>query len=190
MAKKTQKNKTWIFVVIPITIIAIVICVLFLLKTKMATNIVEFDNTEQIIQKPTNSITKMTAGEILEKIKEKVPFVDKITVYTTETDPNGALGRPNKYTSKASFSDNRVEQPVQEDLDGNYKENLVGGTIEVFNNNEDCASRFTYINELQKSMPILGSQYIYQYKNILLRVDGDLTPEQAKNYENAFLELQ
>lgn len=127
-------------------------------------------------------ITKSTAEEVVNLLKEKVKSIDNIIVYNEENDPNKLLGRPNSYTSKVNFTDNRLEQ-----TDTN---NPKGGSLEVFENDDDCSSRLNYIEDIQKSVKIVGTQYLYQYKNVLLRIDGDLTPEQAKEYETAFTELQ
>ena len=127
------------------------------------------------------NITKSTAEEIVSLLKERVSTIENIIVYNEETDPNNSLGRPNQYTSKVNFADSRVEQ---------FGDSPTGGTVEVFNNETDCKTRADYISSLQQNMPLLGSQYIYQYKNILLRIDQELTPTQAREYEAAFIELQ
>lgn len=60
-----------------------------------------------------------------------------------------------------------------------------GGSVEVFNNATDAEARYTYVEEVNKVMSAF-TQYLYLSDNILLRVDGDLTPEQAEEYRTAF----
>lgn len=152
-----------------------------------------------------NKSTSMTAEEVVNKIKEKNSNVGEIVVYNEETDPNDKLGRPNQYTSKATFADNRLDQPqkiTMEELNNNEeyseyqteeeKENLiksnndpVGGTVEVFETKEDAEARKNYIEALSS----ISSQYCYLIDKTLFRVEGDLTPTQAQEYETAFNEI-
>ena len=52
----------------------------------------------------------MTAEEICNELKNNNNNIGKIVVYTEETDSNNLLGRPNQYTSKVNFADNRISQ--------------------------------------------------------------------------------
>lgn len=116
-----------------------------------------------------------SSKELLEQLQEKNSNLSEIEEFTSETDPNGKLGKPGYYISKADFSDSRVEQI------GEY---LCGGTIETFSSEKDCESRADYLNGLND--PDLGAfglnQYVYQYDCVLFRVSYDLTPEQAEEY--------
>lgn len=116
-----------------------------------------------------------SSKELLEQLQEKNSNLSEIEEFTSETDPNGKLGKPGYYISKADFSDVRVEQV------GEY---LCGGTIETFSSEKDCESRADYLNGLND--PDLGAfglnQYVYQYDCVLFRVSYDLTPEQAEEY--------
>lgn len=123
------------------------------------------------------------AESLLTELKEKNSNLDKIQAFTAETDPNEKLGRPGNYISKADFSDTRLDQEGSE-----Y---LVGGTLETFSSKEDCKKRAEYLNKMND--PSIGflalNQYVYQYDEVLLRVDYDLTPEQADEYKNQFDEI-
>ena len=103
-------------------------------------------------------------------------------MYTEETDSNNLLGRPNQYTSKVNFADNRISQEYVEENDAK------GGTIEVFNNKTDMKKRKEYIEQISNSSSIFA-QYIYSKGNVLLRLEKDLTPEQAQEYEKIFNQI-
>ena len=119
----------------------------------------------------------ITAEGIGNVIKANVPTMSGIVVYTEDTDTNKLLGRPNQYTSKVNFADTRTEQLS--------KDNPTGGSVEVFANPQDAKTRWTYVDEISKSSPMF-TQYLYLNGNVLLRIDGALTPSQAKEYETAF----
>ena len=125
---------------------------------------------------------KFTAEEIINKMKEKSSNIGKVVVYTEETDSNKLLGRPNQYTSKIQFADNRVDQSHAEENDA------IGGTIEVFNSKEDMEKRKNYIETISSSASFF-TRYIYAKDYAILRLESDITPEQAKEYENLFYEV-
>lgn len=127
----------------------------------------------------TPSIKKMTAEEICNLLKENNTNVNTITVFDAETDPNELLGRPNGYTSKADFEDIRVEQISDEFK--SFEGEVVGGSIEVFDNNKGAQSRVDYINAIAENAPMFA-EYNYVYDNVVLRLDKSLTPEQAQEY--------
>ena len=158
-----------------------------------------FNENTKIINKK-----QMTAEEVVQKLKEKCPNIGEIVVYNEETDPNEKLGRPNQYTSKANFADTRLEQNEKtsmEDLNNEeYTQNMTeeekkvyiqsnnsptGGMVEVFLNKEDAKSRKDYIEALNS----VSTQYCYLIDCTLLRIEGNLTPTQAQEYETAFNEI-
>lgn len=124
----------------------------------------------------------MTAEEICNELKNNNNNIGKIVVYTEETDSNNLLRRPNQYTSKVNFADNRISQEYVEENDAK------GGTIEVFNNKTDMKKRKEYIEQISNSSSIFA-QYIYSKGNVLLRLEKDLTPEQAQEYEKIFNQI-
>ena len=115
-------------------------------------------------------------------LKKWIPNIGKIVVYTVETDLNELLGRPNQYTSKVQFADNRLSQEFVEENDA------VGGTVEVFENEKDMNNRKEYIESISSQASIFA-EYTYSAGNALLRLDNELTPEQAKEYEEAFYSI-
>ena len=116
-----------------------------------------------------------TAEEIVKEFIKEGLDIGTVIVYDETTDPNKKLGRPNQYISKASFSDSRLTQEVYEGADP------VGGTVEVFNNSNDAKTRYDYIYSVTHGT--IYEQYMYLHKNVLLRLDFNLTPTQASEYE-------
>lgn len=131
---------------------------------------------------PTKEVKEFTAENLLLYLKDKNSNLDKIVVYDENTDPNEKLGRPGNYIGKADFSDSRIEQTG---------EDLIGGTIEVFENSKDCQSRADYLDKFNdSSLGAFGvNAYIYQYDKAVLRVDYKLTPEQAEEYHTQMDEI-
>lgn len=119
---------------------------------------------------------------LLQELQEKNVNLSEIQVFNEETDPNGNLGRPGNYISKADFADSRLEQV------GEY---LCGGTIETFSSEDDCQKRYEYLDGFDDpSLGILGlNQYMYKYDKVIFRVSFDLTPEQAEEYKTQMDEI-
>ena len=67
-------------------------------------------------------------------------------------------------------------------------EDLTGGTIEVFNNKADMEKRKNYVETLSSSASIFN-QYIYANDYAILRLENELTPTQAQEYEKVFNEI-
>jgi hypothetical protein len=99
--------------------------------------------------------------------------------YTAETDPNEQLGRPHGYTSKANFADSRLER---QEFDGELSLDS-GGSVEVFDNEEDAKDRFGYLDAVARGF--LG-EYHYLRDVTILRLSKSFTPDQAAEYESAF----
>jgi len=118
-----------------------------------------------------------TAEDYLSALQEAGCPIGQITVFDAETDPNGNLGRPNQYTAKADFIDTTAETAMC--------------TIEIFASKEDCDSRYEYLKQFDD--PEMGAfglnQYMYKSELAILRVGYDVTPDNAKIYEDAFAEL-
>lgn len=106
--------------------------------------------------------------------KSGLPIAD-VVAYTSETDPNKLLGRPNQYAIKVSWTDTRV--PELNPLSSKP-------TIEVFTSAPALAAWKQYIEALGTAGPLFA-QYVYvnEARMALCRVPRDFTPEQAKDYE-------
>ncbi len=124
----------------------------------------------------TSSSNGGTSTEVLAILKAAGAPIGTVTVFTAENDPNKLLGRPGQYVAKFNFVDTRLEQPKGE---------IVGGTIESFSNGDDLQRRLEYVKGISQSSPMFVE---YEYTNglMLLRLSGDLTPEQAEEYDSVF----
>lgn len=149
-------------------------------KKEGSTTIIATVNSKKYTCKITvkEKLLSHTAEDIIDEFINANIDVDIVIVYDETTDPNNKLGRPNQYTSKASFSDSRLVQETYEGADP------VGGTVEVFSNSADCKVRYDYIKAVASGSFL--EQYMYQNKNALLRLDFGLTPSQAAEYEEVF----
>ena len=116
------------------------------------------------------------AAAIMDYLIANTPNIGNFVEYDEATDTNGLLGRPGQYTSKINFAITTLEQ--------NDENDPKGGSIEVFANSEDAEARYTYIQELGQSMPILA-EYDYLNEYVLLRIDYDVLPSEEKVYEEA-----
>ncbi|AZO95238.1 hypothetical protein [Halocella sp. SP3-1] len=120
-----------------------------------------------------SKIINLTAEEVINAFQDWSIPIDEIEIYTTETDPNNLLGRPGQYIGKVNWSDSRIEQ---------YGDGLKGGTIEIFDSEKELKNRKEYLEPLIEQP--LFAQYMYVHNNVILRLDNELTPEQAEEYKN------
>jgi hypothetical protein len=126
----------------------------------------------------------MTAKAVLDKLTAAALPISNSAVQDENTDPNNLLGRPNGYTSRASF-----------DLSGGDPESKPygidrGGVIEVFADAAAAKTRADYIAGLQKQSPILGTEYHYLNGPVLVRITGKVKPSDAAKYEAAVAALR
>lgn len=179
ITKKQIYKKWWFLLIVLLVIVGIIVISISINKTQTTNTVAR--NQEQ---------EKMTAEEIVNKLKEKGLSIGKIVVYTEETDLNNLLGRPNQYTSKIIFEDIRLEQvnANNEFLNEEERNEPTGGTIEVFNNKADMEKRKNYVETLSSSASIFN-QYIYANDYAILRLENELTPTQAQEYEKVFNEI-
>lgn len=138
-------------------------------------------NNTLTVYAATKTLSKMTAQEIANKLKSAGFPIKNIINYTSKTDPNGLLGKTNQYTSKVNFADTRLSQYSSSDP--------AGGSIEVFKTKSDATKRKKYIESIMSGVSFL-KEYIYQYDNVLLRLDYDLTSSQVKVYKTAFSNMK
>lgn len=131
-----------------------------------------------------------TAEEYLTDLKAKNSNVTEVLAWTEDTDINGKLGRPNEYTSKADFSDSRVEEFFSSQAE-KLEFGLSGGTIEVFETEADCDARYSYLKQfLDPSLGAFGlEQYMYKYKKAIFRVSYDIKPSEASTYKQQMDEI-
>lgn len=154
------------------------------------TDVVEV-HEEEVVEEPVEEVAEeLTAGELLEKLSEVNENVTEILVWTEETDINGNLGRPNQYTSKADFSDSRVEEYATTE-EAKLESGLKGGTIEVFSSSSDCQTRYDYLKTfMDPSIGAFGlNQYMYKYDKVIFRVSYDVVPSEAEVYKEQMDEI-
>lgn len=128
----------------------------------------------------------MTAEQVVSQLAQRVPSAKPGVVFTAETDPNKLLGRPNGYTSKASFTDSRVNSEDVIDT----REGAVdpGGSVEVFADEQAAQNRLKYIQAMTAGVPAF-TEYGYVSGPVLVRVSKSLTPDQAAEYQEALAEI-
>ncbi len=126
--------------------------------------------------------------QVIQAFKDKGLPIGKVFIHNAENDPNKLLGRPDGYTASAKFEDTSVEQdqPIENDEIILPK----GGIIEIWNTQEAAEARKDYIDEVTDlmNMPAL-KQYMYIHKGVLLRLEYDIVPDQAKKYEDVLNSL-
>jgi hypothetical protein len=121
----------------------------------------------------------MDATAVLAKLTAAKLPISNGAVQDENTDPNNLLGRPNGYTSRASFD------VTGGDRQGNKATVDRGGVIEVFADATAAKTRADYIAALQKASPILGTEYHYLHGPVLVRVSGKVKPSVAAGFQAA-----
>lgn len=120
----------------------------------------------------------LTAEDVVERFKKLNMPIGEVIVYNEETCPNDLLGRPGQYIGKADWEDTRVEQ---------FGDSLTGGTVEVFDNQNSSLKRKEYLEPFLEEAMFL--QYLFVHKNVIVRIDKELTPTQADEYKDALESL-
>ena len=149
-------KKKIILIALIVAVLLFVLGVFVFIKKNNTTATFTNDNQEE--KNKVVNTKEATAEDIIKLMKEKNNNIGKIVVYNEETDLNNLLGRPNQYTSKIQFADNRLDQSYVEENDAK------GGTIEVFNSKKDLENRKSYIETVSASASVFA-QYIYSKEN-------------------------
>ncbi|GAA2359318.1 hypothetical protein GCM10010170_053540 [Dactylosporangium salmoneum] len=110
--------------------------------------------------------------------------VSNVAAQDENTDPNNLLGRPGGYVSRASF-----DVPGG-DKDGKLYDIDRGGVVEVFADASAAQARSKYIQDVLKSMQMLGTEYDYLNGGVLVRITGKVKPSVAKPFEAAVAGLK
>ena len=116
-----------------------------------------------------SNFKKLETDYVMSKLHLQIDNVDEYIIYNENNDPNELLGRQGQYIGKANWNDKRT--------DGEDK----NCTIEVFNDKEALKNRKKYLKQFTEST--IFSQYLYTHKNIIMRINGELTPSQAQEYK-------
>jgi hypothetical protein len=125
----------------------------------------------------TTAAQAMTASDVVAKLKTAGLPIAETKDYTADDDPNKLLGRPNQYTSKTSFHDSTLPKSASFSTDG-------GGSVEVFDTADLAKAREDYVKSVIGTSALLA-EYDYLSGPVLLRLGHELTPTQAKAYQDA-----
>jgi hypothetical protein len=133
----------------------------------------------------TTQATVLDAKGVLDRLKAAQLPLSAIAVQDENTDPNGKLGRPGGYTSRAS-----ADVPGGDKNGDKYGIDR-GLVVEVFTSTEDADARSKFIQDTLKAAQILGTEYHYRPadKRILVRLTGKVKPSEAKKFEQAVAAL-
>ena len=144
-------------------------------------------NQDEPIQEKTQEVEKIVdtknPAEVIQAFKNNGLPIGEVLVHTAESDPNTLMGRPEGYIAFAHFEDTNVEQ-MSPDADDLYP---MGGSVEIWKTQEEAEARKSYLEEVTKMMNMSPlKQYRYVNKEMLLRLEYDIRPDQAKKYEEVF----
>lgn len=126
-------------------------------------------------------VVKLTANDIMNKFVEADFGIDTYVVYTEDSDTNGLMGLDGQYISKVNFADNSLEQDESGDL--------LGGSIEVFDNKDDLNDRVVWLKAAFRKMPIFTEELVVN-GNYLLRLSGKLDSELTNKYTEFFKRIK
>ena len=120
-------------------------------------------------------------------LKLDIKGLDFLYPFNEKNDLNKQLGRPNQYIEKVSWPDPLIDPKFESDgyYESDNPEDFIGGTIEKFRNKTDLERRYNYIKSVHLAMP-MTNQYMYKKGLFLLRLDREMTPTDAKKYEQKF----
>ena len=121
------------------------------------------------------------AASVVTGMKTAGAPVTLAVTYTAQSDVNHLLGRPGQYTSKAAFTDARVEGAASAGK-GDVE---AGGGVECFDNKADTEKRAAYVATISQSASMFA-EYDWVAGDCLLRLSRYLTPEQASTNVAAF----
>ncbi|MFC9964597.1 hypothetical protein ACFVH4_10190 [Nocardia ignorata] len=120
------------------------------------------------------------ASTIAEFLRNRLSTITNVVTITEDNDPNNLIGRPNGYVDAAVVYDATTACP---DLGTDC-----GATIEVWPTPDAAQQRANYIADLQRTNPILGTEYHHLRGRVLLRVAGSIKPSLDAKYSTAFHE--
>ena len=123
-------------------------------------------------------------------LKLDIKGLDFLYPFNEKNDLNNQLGRPNQYIEKVSWPDQLIDPKFESDgyYDSDNPEDFIGGTIEKFRSTADLNRRYNYIKSVHLAMP-MTNQYMYKKGLFLLRLDREMTPTDAKRYEQKFYQV-
>lgn len=120
----------------------------------------------------------LTAEQVTNYFAQEGMPIGNLMIFTEETDPNNQLGRPNSYTSKVNFEDERT---LSEQTDTTSPDYIPNNTLEVFETEKNAKARYDYLKSISDETSL--AQYMYLDETMLLRLDPNLLPKEAEKYE-------
>ena len=124
-------------------------------------------------------LSNMSGKQIISTLKTNGFPIHSYNIYSTnKSDPNHLLGKPHQYKCKIDFQDRTY---MDDDIE-------CSGTVEIFKNSSDATRRRKYLKTIYDAVPS-WSMRMYQYSNVLLRIDYSVASKRAKYYKNAFSDM-
>ena len=133
---------------------------------------------------PTPTPAAKTAEQFAQALKSAGMPIGDITIIGKDNDPSKLFGQPGQYTSRVDFADTRIDA---DQIPANVKSVVApGGSIEVFEHAENASARIELIKTISG---MLAPEHDYLKGAVILRISGQLTEDQAKEYEAKFMSL-
>lgn len=128
---------------------------------------------------PTPTVSPLLGDAVAAAVRASGQPINDLVVYTAETDPNKLLGRPGQYIAKVSWKVPPIVAATRDDA-----------TIEIFADAASMQARYAYIDGIIKSSPLfLQWMYRNEARLAILRLPKELTPDQAKAWEDWFKKI-
>jgi hypothetical protein len=110
-----------------------------------------------------------------------VPGIVDISAVTEDNDPNGNMNKAGGYTAQVFFSSDLIDQSSVYGTTVIEKGTNCGGSIEVYSNVDDAASREAYLATFDGGILASGSHKVIG--TVLVRTSDNLTASQQKELE-------
>jgi hypothetical protein len=122
-------------------------------------------------QAPTTTIKTPTARALIEGFKQSGLPVGMVVCFNDENDPNELLNRPGGYIEKCDWADKREEQlHAKADYnDPNSDFDLIGGSIETYEEPEGAASRAEELRAFEGGILSTGYTFTPKEEKYLFR---------------------
>ena len=107
---------------------------------------------------------------------------EDFVVFDSGNDPSGLLGQEGYYSSKASFMDSRYDTQGRIEFDWTDVNKDFGGTIEFFDNEDDCKAREAEVEDAIASFGFAGAMSAYRCGTVYLRIGPEVEADVAEEY--------
>lgn len=126
--------------------------------------------------KGTSTDIDVVAKTIVKEVNSAVKTIQ----ITEDNDGNNLIGRPNGYSQAIVVTDKTLGacSLSKPGID-------CGVVIELWPNSTGASKRADYIQAVQKTSPLLGSEWHQIKGNALIRISGKLKPSLAEKYKKA-----